>query len=71
MNLTQVIQGLKQGHSYKRDVVGITDTLKPVGEGMVLHSVYNPQTGAGGETELPIGVLGLGRWPKDRWELIR
>lgn len=71
MNLTQVIQGLKQGHSYKREVVGIRDTLKPIGDGMVLHSVYNPRTGAGGEAQVPIGVLGLGRWPEDRWELIR
>lgn len=71
MTLPEVIQGLKNGKSYRREVAGIVDTLRPNGDGNVLHTVVNNRTGAGGECDIPILILHSGNWPTTNWFEIR
>jgi hypothetical protein len=67
MTLTEVIAGLKEGQAFRREVAGVTDTLRPAGDGRVLHSVYNDRTGSGGEAEISISTINSDRWPIMHW----
>lgn len=67
MTLNEVVAGLRHGKSFRREVAGIVDTLRPTGDGRVTHSVYNERSGGGGEAELNIDTLKNGRWPSRGW----
>lgn len=68
MTLTQVIAGLKRGKSFRREVAGIVDTVRPVRDGVVLHTVVNERSGSGGESEIDISRITRDRWPSLNWE---
>lgn len=71
-DLTEVMQGLKQGRSFKReDEEGThyaeSDVVDP--NLFFVHTwLSSAEQGGGGTADLAIATLGNGRWPADGWE---
>lgn len=69
--LHEVIDGLKKGIAYERELSGDSgvEYLTPAGNGEFRHDVHGEAHGGwGGSNTMPIEVLNNGRWEQDEWK---
>lgn len=69
-SLEEVISGLKEGRSFKRDFSdGGFEIVRGLGQGQFEHVVAG--IGSGGMAELSIDIIGPHRWGTDPWQELK
>lgn len=66
--LDEIIKGLSEGKSYKRESDAGTHWLRPMEENEFEHTYLSSDPeGGGGVANLPLSILKNGRWDNDGW----